>query len=259
MDGDLLFDGGDVAEKPEKTVIEAWAIYNEMAHRQGWQTAEVLTKARRVAIKRAISDYGGIHGWRRGLDMAARSNFINGKVRPQGDRKQFRASIDWLCRPVTIPKILEGFYGDDTGPAAPEVKPLTDVHADDRVRLRNYRPGGFWPTTWGERPENPGCRVAAPVLREWRAEHGITARAVAQIKETPEERLRGMIAAYRRQKMWVKANQLEQQLAGLTGMPPVEVEAPPDDKPGREAPRGPVTDVVEYDGIPEGEDFGGDE
>lgn len=254
--GETLFADGELAEQPEKLVTDALAAYNEVAKRQGWGTAEVLTKARRAAIKRAVQDYGGLHGWKRALEIAAKSNFINGKVRPKDDRKQFRATLDWFCRPATVPKILEGFYGDDSVPVVPDIKPVVDIHADDRTRLRNYRPGSFWPASWGERPERPGCRIAPPVLAEWRQQHGITVQAITPVRETPEQRLRAMIASYRKIGKWAKANELERELAGLTKLPPVEVEAPPE-RPAKAPARGPVTDVTpDYDGIPEMEDWG---
>lgn len=36
-----------------------------------------------------------------------------------------------------------------------------------RARLRSYRPGGYWPATWGPRPGEPGCEVPASVLLEY--------------------------------------------------------------------------------------------
>lgn len=35
-----------------------------------------------------------------------------------------------------------------------------------RVRLMNYKPGGYWPDIWGERPGEPGCIAPRALLRE---------------------------------------------------------------------------------------------
>jgi uncharacterized protein YdaU (DUF1376 family) len=36
-----------------------------------------------------------------------------------------------------------------------------------RVRLKSYRPGGYWNPFWGERPGEPGCIVPQAILREF--------------------------------------------------------------------------------------------
>lgn len=42
----------------------------------------------------------------------------------------------------------------------------TDRHAQWRIRLAHYKPGGFWPSTWGPRPGESGCEVPASLLEE---------------------------------------------------------------------------------------------
>lgn len=49
-----------------------------------------------------------------------------------------------------------------TGNALPTSEPWEQ-------RVRGYKPGGFWkPNDWGPPPEDPGCRVPAPILAAWR-------------------------------------------------------------------------------------------
>jgi hypothetical protein len=61
---------------------------------------------------------------------------------------------------------LNGRRWEDEQNSAPE--PQADPAASQwRARLKNYKPGGYWPEIWGERPGEPGCLVPALLLKEF--------------------------------------------------------------------------------------------
>jgi hypothetical protein len=54
----------------------------------------------------------------------------------------------------------------------PEAPPGPDPKADPieaqwRARLKGYKPGGYWPDVWGNRPGEPGCVAPHALLREF--------------------------------------------------------------------------------------------
>jgi len=69
-----------------------------------------VTEARRKAFKARAGDAGWLDDLPEALDRVAKSQFCTG----QGDRG-WRADVDWLLRPDTITKLMEGKYDDLTG------------------------------------------------------------------------------------------------------------------------------------------------
>lgn len=223
-----MFDG--VAPAPSPVVEEAQAIWNEHAAIYKWKKCQVLDKARQASIKRAVGDYGGIAGWRSSLSSVAKNRFVQGMIAPREGYKQFVANIDWFCRPVTVRKVLEDFYEDEgadkkKGGASNHLAPAeTELEKWGRW-LRSYKPGRFWPSSQGPRPEDPGCIAAPGPLAYWRKQHNITV-AAAPRAESREDRLRATITTFRKFGRYDRANEIEQELADIEGRPAVLVPAP---------------------------------
>lgn len=260
-----LLDG--VAPAPSKVVEEAQSIWNEFALKYKWKQCRVLDKARQAAMKRAVGDYGGLTGFRSALESVAKNRFVQGKIPPREGYKQFVANIDWFCRPVTVRKVLEDVYEDEGADTPPQSLAQRMAPTDEwAVLMRGYQPGRFWPQGRGPRPEEPGCRVTPSILVAWRQRFNIVV-AVPKV-ETRADKLRGMIASYRRLGNHGKANELEMELAKIEGVPPTLVPHPDVASLGMppKAPVGPlqaapgVTDVPFEDApgwdddIPEGDE-----
>jgi hypothetical protein len=256
-----LLDG--VAAAPGKVIEEAQSIWNEFATKYKWKQCRVLDKARQAAMKRAVGDYGGLAGFRAALASVAKNRFVQGKVAPREGYKQFVANIDWFCRPVTVRKVLEDAYEDEGADTPPQSLAQRMAPTDEwALLMRGYEPGRFWPSGRGPRPEEPGCRVTPSILVAWRTRRNIVV-AIPKA-ETRADKLRGMIASYRKVGNYARANELEQELAREQGEPPVMVPHPsaadigmPEKAPApvRAAP---ITDIEEappWDDIPEGDEF----
>lgn len=89
----------------EAEVIEAW---NGLARDLGLPTVSKLTTARKRKLACRIRDHP-FDDWAAALAAIRRSQFLCG----DNDRG-WRANFDWLIRPETIPKLLEGQYDEQT-------------------------------------------------------------------------------------------------------------------------------------------------
>lgn len=91
----------------------------------------------------------------------------------QGSRKTAKgwrqAWMNWIGKAVD-----RGFVGGD-GPApaasAAGQPAISDLEAQWTARLSRYRPGGFWPSHWGNRPEHGNREIPQAALTAWRARH----------------------------------------------------------------------------------------
>lgn len=96
-----------VGDKRADDILTALEAYNEAASKSGWPRVQVLTKARRAALKSRLAECGGIDGWQAALDRARNSGHCCG----QNDRG-WTASFDFLTRQSSFAKLMEGNYDD---------------------------------------------------------------------------------------------------------------------------------------------------
>ncbi len=258
----MLFEEGELAPVPERLAVEALAIWNELAPGAGWPAAKFLTTSRRAALKRAITDYGGIVGWRTHLAAASHNDFLTGKTARKPGHENWRPDLDWFLKPANVLKVLEHKFPPNTGGMETVAAPKA---VNWRARLERYQKGKFWHVaTEGARPEDPGPHKAPEEMIEaWRKRYGVTGVKEVAAPESLEERLRATIVSYRRVGQYADANRIEQRLAVLEGRPAVEVAAPGAESPDRPPQQAPgkrdtarAVDVIDYNSIPEGEDFG---
>lgn len=71
-----------------------------------------------------------------------------------------------------IGKVVDrGFVTDGPSPVATAQPAVSDLEAQWSARLSRYRPGGFWPSQWGNRPEQGNRDIPPAALEAWRASH----------------------------------------------------------------------------------------
>lgn len=247
-----LFAEGELAEAPEKLCTDALAIWNEFCGPAGWPAARFLTTSRRAALRRAIPDYGGLAGWKSHLAAASHNDFLTGKTDRDEKHRNWKPDLDWFLKPANVIKILEGKFPAN---GAVQQAGARDPHAEDRAKLRRYRPGGFWPASWGPRPEEQACRLPLEVLAPWREQYNVAPAVSAKRVETIEERLEGSIRAYDRVGNHARADQLRGELAKLRGESAVVMPPRPEAPQNQPRPSGPPEGACdEYDAVPIGQD-----
>lgn len=264
-----MFAGLEKAAPPGPVATAAFEVWNDCAKKFGWATATALAHGRPGKLRNTVKELGGIHQWRALLERCGTSDFLCGRSQSVG-RAPFNFTLDWALKPANMLKLLEGNFL----PKAPGGPPIA-VQADPpkiawRTVLEGYRPRGFWPGSYGPRPEDRGCRAPAEFLDPWKAKHGIGGAAAKA--ETVEDRLSSLIVSLRHSGYYNRANLREEELARLQGRPPVLVPAPdvahlgmpPKNGAGpmpsrATAPRKPPTDALDLapadwgDDIPEGD------
>ena len=90
-----------------KSVVELW---NEMFTDTYARQMEMITPTRRASIQARIkNDFKNEGAWRGYFEAIQQSDFLMGKVQSK-DRRPFKISLEWVCKPSNLAKILEGYY-----------------------------------------------------------------------------------------------------------------------------------------------------
>lgn len=162
---------------------EALAAFNRMAAEVGLPEAQGLIRKRRVALKARLQECGGIAGWRIAMDRVRSSPFLRG----DNDRG-WRASLDFLLKPESFAKPMEGAYdpapgagkrreGDHSGggrsvrsspsarPSAADAFAAALVEHPDSEFGRRARAAGFGGTNGRSRSLRGGDAIIAGMAR----------------------------------------------------------------------------------------------
>ena len=107
------------ADKPSRTInSEAKASsqrvfdhWNEVARKSGFAVATVLDASRRQTLRLRIKEHGE-EAIIRAIDCIAAAPWIRG----EGRDSKWKADLDFVLRPATLRKALEGTYGDEEKP-----------------------------------------------------------------------------------------------------------------------------------------------
>ena len=102
--------------------------------------------------------------WRKATKVAPAETILAGLA-----RFRFPDDAQFIPHPATW--LNKGRWADEPAPAgrvelAPGVSPPNAEIDQWRLRLKTYKPGGFWPPSWGPRPGEDGCEVPSGVLAE---------------------------------------------------------------------------------------------
>lgn len=99
--------------------VEDW---NLMAERTGLSQVQRMTEQRTEALGKRLTECGGLDGWRHACTVIEKSDYLTG-----GGPNGWRASFDWLIKPDTFAKIMEGAYSNAKRKSARE-------QSNDRLR-----------------------------------------------------------------------------------------------------------------------------
>lgn len=91
---------------------EAVNLWNETAERTGWPKVQMITAARRRALKARLAECGGIEGWQSALAKAEASAFLTGRTKRSADHENWRFSLDFMAKQGPFTKIMEGGFDD---------------------------------------------------------------------------------------------------------------------------------------------------
>jgi hypothetical protein len=103
--------------------------YNLNAEKYGWSKAKVLDASRRQTLRLRIKAHG-VDALIEAINAMAASPFLRG----EGRDSKWRPDFDFLLQPVSLRRLLEGFYGVD-----PAAKPEMGV-AERLANLRRVLP-----------------------------------------------------------------------------------------------------------------------
>lgn len=99
-------------QKAKKVIIpfkEIISLYHEML--PTLPRVEKLTKTREGFIRqRWLEDLPDLEHWRNFFFYVQKSSFLMGNSEPQGNRRPFRADLEWVTRPSNFAKISEDKY-----------------------------------------------------------------------------------------------------------------------------------------------------
>jgi hypothetical protein len=119
---------------------EALRLWNVMARRKNLPIAQRLTEQRRRQLRQRLPDLDGITGWEAMLNKVEESSFLTGQVPGRDGGSPFKADLDFVLKPQSLQRIVEGKYDDH--PAAislrigkPRYNPA-DATSPDAVRER---------------------------------------------------------------------------------------------------------------------------
>ena len=98
-------------------------LWNELAEPAGLPLWKETGTGRMRSAKSRLRERPSMPEWRRIIERIATSTFCRG----ESGRGEWRASPDWLLRPDTAAKVLEGKYDDRAPP-----KPASQSYVEDR-------------------------------------------------------------------------------------------------------------------------------
>ncbi|MCU0912302.1 MAG: YdaU family protein [Rhodobacteraceae bacterium] len=119
-------------------IAEAVQAYNDVAKVVGWPIVQIVSKARRAALKARLAECAGVPGWRDALAKARASPLLTG----QNDRG-WRADFDFLTRQSAFAKLMEGSYDPrPRPPSGPAPRPgnRADPALEQIARLAGLGP-----------------------------------------------------------------------------------------------------------------------
>jgi len=92
---------------PVKDVVELW---NQMFADTYATQMELITDTRRKTIQSRIKNqFNDIEAWTEYFELIKQNDFLMGKAHSR-DRGPFKISLQWVCKPENLAKILEGNY-----------------------------------------------------------------------------------------------------------------------------------------------------
>lgn len=118
----------------DEVFVSKW---NEWSKSSGLVSCHGLSKKRSEAIRARLKEKPDLVYWDSVMRIMANSKFLTGKIPPSGGReKPFRADIDFLLRPDTHLRVIEGKYGSTSAPTPPpasEIPPQGVPDVEDPV------------------------------------------------------------------------------------------------------------------------------
>lgn len=88
----------------------AVGLWNDLARDAGLPSVQVLSDERRAALRKRLTDCGGLDGWSAALTKVRDSPFLCGK-----NKDGWKADFDFLLRKSKFIKLMEGGYDNTPG------------------------------------------------------------------------------------------------------------------------------------------------
>lgn len=139
-------------QRREEEEESAFAAFGHAAGKHGWPEPAKLSADRRKKLRARLDEHG-LDGWKKMLEAAKRSHFLN---------NTFPLKFDWVLEPKNFRKVIEGNYEDKTPPKTNGKPDALALPAEEpwEQRMYGWDKAKFWrPQDWGPKPGESGCRA----------------------------------------------------------------------------------------------------
>lgn len=100
----------EINRKSSLSVNAVVKLWNDMFVDTYATQMELITDTRRKTIQSRIKNqFHDIKAWTEYFELIKQNDFLMGKTHSK-DRKPFKISLEWVCKPANLAKILEGYY-----------------------------------------------------------------------------------------------------------------------------------------------------
>lgn len=89
---------------------KAVEMYNQLAEEKALSKVQRMTEPRKKALRKRLTEAGGLDGWAYAISQVRESKFLTGK-----NDRGWRADLDFMLQASSFTKIMEGRYRNGSG------------------------------------------------------------------------------------------------------------------------------------------------
>lgn len=91
-------------------IPQAFSAYNQLAIEADWPEAKQITGKRAAAMRKRLSEIGGLDGWLTAMSKARGSPWLRGETKRGKGYENWTPDIDFFLQQSSLTKLMEGKY-----------------------------------------------------------------------------------------------------------------------------------------------------